>query len=272
MLGKLKRSFKKHILNRISPENMLFLIHLKEKKKDYFPFKRSVFVEKEPPVNSRILVLSPHPDDEVLGPGGTLYRYGKAGNEIMVVYMTDGSGSTPGADADKMKQTRLEEAGKIGETYHFTQKFLDYKDGALEVSENTIKTLKNIIIEFKPHRIFLPSFLDSHKDHITTNHILYSVLKDSPNLEAEIFGYEVWTNIPFPNYAINITDDFETKLQMISVYQSQTAMFDYEQLCRSRNSLNHTMYLDNGARGFTEIFLHFSSHAYVHIMSPLVSS
>ena len=37
----------------------------------------------------RILVVSPHPDDETLGAGGTLLRYKKEGNQIFWLNITD---------------------------------------------------------------------------------------------------------------------------------------------------------------------------------------
>jgi len=47
------------------------------------------------PAGKNILVLAPHPDDEVIGCGGTLYKHFLAGAEITVVYMTDGRKGDP---------------------------------------------------------------------------------------------------------------------------------------------------------------------------------
>jgi LmbE family N-acetylglucosaminyl deacetylase len=220
----------------------------------------------------RILVLAPHPDDEVLGAGGSLNRYHKAGSEIMVVYMTDGSAADSNADAEKMIRVRFEETQTIARNYGFKLMRLDYKDGALEVTDASVKAVMDILHEFKPGRVYLPSFLDSHRDHFTTNLILCEVLKNSGSVNAEIFGYEISTNIPFPNYAVDITDQFEKKTEMVFVYKSQTAIFDYEQLCRARDGLNHTMYINDGTRGYAEVFLHFSASTYVNIIEELTHS
>ncbi len=271
LLGKLKQTIKRRMLKLISPENMLFLIHFKQSKKGIeFPFRRTVFMEKEMPTDKRMLVIAPHPDDEVLGPGGALSRYQAAGNDILVVYMSDGSVADADVTAEKMQQVRKKEAETIGQKYGFKQKFLNYKDGALEANEESISAMKGILKEYKPHRIYLPSFMDSHRDHVVTNQVLVGALKGVSFSGIDIFGYEVWTNLPFPNYAVDITGQFEKKIEMVSVYESQTAIFDYQHLCQSRNSLNHTMYVDTGSRGYAEVFLHFSAASFIEVMDTLL--
>jgi LmbE family N-acetylglucosaminyl deacetylase len=47
--------------------------------------------------SGRVVVVAPHPDDEVLGVGGTLAVWAAAGTEVAVVAVTDGEGSHPGS-------------------------------------------------------------------------------------------------------------------------------------------------------------------------------
>jgi LmbE family N-acetylglucosaminyl deacetylase len=47
--------------------------------------------------DGRVVVVAPHPDDEVLGVGGTLAVWAAAGTEVLVVAVTDGEGSHPGS-------------------------------------------------------------------------------------------------------------------------------------------------------------------------------
>jgi len=42
----------------------------------------------------RVLVLSPHPDDEVLGPGGAIVQFLAQGHQVLVVYLTSGDANT----------------------------------------------------------------------------------------------------------------------------------------------------------------------------------
>lgn len=49
----------------------------------------------------RALVVAPHPDDEVLGPGGTLAVLAAGGTAVAVLALTDGEASHPASDADR---------------------------------------------------------------------------------------------------------------------------------------------------------------------------
>ena len=43
--------------------------------------------------NKRILVIAAHPDDEVLGCGGTLLKHAKNNDKILLLFASDGEGS-----------------------------------------------------------------------------------------------------------------------------------------------------------------------------------
>ena len=57
-----------------------------------------------------VLVLAPHPDDEVLGVGGTLARYAAQGERTIVVIFSNGTASHPLHKENYIKRTRKEEA------------------------------------------------------------------------------------------------------------------------------------------------------------------
>lgn len=59
------------------------------------PFRWPLLDLAEPP--PRVVVLAPHPDDEVLGVGGLLALLAAGGSEITVVAVTDGEASHPGS-------------------------------------------------------------------------------------------------------------------------------------------------------------------------------
>jgi LmbE family N-acetylglucosaminyl deacetylase len=267
-----KSNINKKVLKYISPENILFLMHLRDViKKDNYPFKRITIPKKIKP-NERLLVLSPHPDDEILGLGGTLNFHLSARNDIMIVYMTDGSKADPNIKEEKMANLRKNEVELLAKEYNFKYKMLGFKDGCLEADDKSVSKIKNIIDDFKPTLIYLPSYIDSHKDHFKTNHIVYEALKNMKNKNIKIFGYEVWTNIPFPNYSIDITTYFDEKMKMLSFYKSQTKIINYEKLCNSRNSLNYTMYIDNVKEGYAESFIFFTAKDFVEIFKKLLTS
>jgi hypothetical protein len=59
---------------------------------------------------ARVLVIAPHMDDEVIGPGGTVIRHVAAGSEVGVVFASDGSAGIAGSERDDHVDTRKREA------------------------------------------------------------------------------------------------------------------------------------------------------------------
>jgi LmbE family N-acetylglucosaminyl deacetylase len=54
----------------------------------------------EPPEATRLMVVAPHPDDEMLGAGGLMQRVVATGGVVRVVYLTDGEGYPEGVRAE----------------------------------------------------------------------------------------------------------------------------------------------------------------------------
>lgn len=63
----------------------------------------------------KVLVVAAHPDDEILGMGGTIARHVKQGDEVTVVWVTDGS-STQYPDRPEIIERKYREAGAALET------------------------------------------------------------------------------------------------------------------------------------------------------------
>lgn len=168
-----------------------------------------------------ILVLSPHPDDDVIGCGSTLHRYHKNGAVITVIYMTDGRQGHPSYNEDDLVIKRKEEAERAAKIIGINKLiFLNNKDAELSSSLNTAKELSTILNDIKPDAVFLPFFTDNHVDHIATNEIFLSAsIKCNKNMMC--YGYEIWTPLMSPNCVVDITSFLEVKKQALEQHQSQ---------------------------------------------------
>ena len=129
---------------------------------------------------SRVLVLAPHMDDEVIGCGGVVARHAAAGARVAVAYMTDGRGSAsfpPGVTGAKIAASRREVCATrrreaqaaaailgIEELY-----FLDAVDGSLRPDDVVVEALARRVTELRPEIIYLPFAMDMHGDHWQTN-------------------------------------------------------------------------------------------------------
>ena len=170
----------------------------------------------------RVLVLSPHPDDETFGCGGTLK---KISGKIRIIFLTDGA---KGADP----VVREEEAKKAAQILGIKNlQFLRYPDGELAEDQEKIKKIKKIIEDFRPKKIFVPILTDTHLDHQATAKILRKALLKS-KFSGEIWSYEIWSPL-FANRIVNI--DETEKERAMQAYQSQIGERDYVSAVKGLN-------------------------------------
>lgn len=116
----------------------------------------------------RILVVSPHPDDETLGAGGTLLRYRQEGNEIFWLNITNVSKEKTGGYSFDFIDKRKRQITEILEYY----KFQGYYDLAFEPSildsinrRDLIDAISVCFQKIKPEWIIIPDGSDVHSDH-----------------------------------------------------------------------------------------------------------
>ena len=202
-------------------------------------FDQPELVQKENLRHNNILVLAPHPDDDVIGCGGILDIYQKKGAKITIVYMTDGRKGNPNYDEDRLVLKRREEARRAADVIGIDElMFLDNRDTELSATPKAVKELRDILYEVKPEAVFLPFLLDNHQDHRATNDIL---IRSSRTYKAPLtcYGYEIWTPLATPNFFVNITDQIEVKRQAIEEHHSQTELCPIDDcmlgLCRYRS-------------------------------------
>lgn len=166
----------------------------------------------------KALVLSPHPDDDVFGCGGTLKILCDKGAEIKVIYLANGSARKKSDNfVAQTRQNEAEVGAKIIGINSLV--FWDNNDNELGVNAGTIKKLKLEIDNFKPDIIFSPALVDPHPDHQETAKLLAKTLSDV-KFEGQIFQYEIWQPI-FANRLITIDKTVENKKTAILAYKSQ---------------------------------------------------
>lgn len=131
-------------------------------------------IDKALEVASKVLCISPHPDDCEIGAGGTLAKLVSEGKETYLVVMTDGSKGTIDYNigeeelANIRRTEQLESAKIIGfKEVHW----MNVKDGELTFSKEILNKLISLIRTIKPDIVFTPDpFLnyEAHPDHYYT--------------------------------------------------------------------------------------------------------
>jgi len=118
-----------------------------------------------------LLVIAPHPDDELLGAGAIMARAHAAGVRVGVVILTDGSQSDPGVEPATLTIKRQQEtrAGLdclLGVSPPLL--FLDQPDGALDATEIDLfddNPLNKFVADLSPTTILVTDPADAHPDH-----------------------------------------------------------------------------------------------------------
>jgi LmbE family N-acetylglucosaminyl deacetylase len=122
-----------------------------------------------------VLVLSPHPDDELIGCGGTLAKLVAHGARVTIVHATDGSeaASLWHARPELRRTVRLDEAGRVGELMGFASLVFWKEDNAAFVaSQARVRELTELLERLRPALIFTPFVTDIHPDHRVLSRML----------------------------------------------------------------------------------------------------
>lgn len=145
------------------------------------------------------IVFSPHPDDETLSCGGTIIKKKKAGADVKVFFMTDGSKSHPNLSSpQELAQIRANEArnacGLLGLAASDVF-FLNYRDGELDQNlDSATDDVLHILQVHQPEELFIP-YCNEPKlwslDHLSTNRVVRKALKLWKKKVA-VYEYPTW--------------------------------------------------------------------------------
>lgn len=223
---------------------------------------------------NRVLVLAPHPDDEVFGCGATLSQMAQAGAEILVLILTDGvlaeewSGLSEEEAADVRKQKiarrRSESEAAAGILGYPKPEFLGWCDGQLlegymEGAQNIgkhgceinfLNELQCRVENFKPDLLLAPSFWEMHRDHRAVAQWALDLFQDSRQGKANqpppfpVVFYEIGVPL-MPNYLVDITGTCDLKDQAMACFGSQLFSQAYDDQIRGLNRFrSYTLGLD----------------------------
>lgn len=142
------------------------------------------------------LVVSPHPDDESLGCGGTILRKRALAAPVTIVFLTDGAHSHDRyADPADMRVTRRGEALRAAAALGVAENdviFLDIEDGRLAAHETlATECLRTLLTDRRPVEIFLPSRFEMPSDHVAAYRAGIAAVRTTGR-RATIREYPVW--------------------------------------------------------------------------------
>jgi LmbE family N-acetylglucosaminyl deacetylase len=206
-----------------------------------------------------VLVLAPHPDDEIIGCGGTLHRLIQAGAKVTAIHATDGSDSAAlSFRPDNERQTvRLREAESVGRRIGFEKmEFWREDNRAFGYRPELVERLVTSIESLQPALIFTPFVTDFHPDHQTLNRILSDALRSARILlDGSVLSYEVWSLTP-GNVYCDVTEVMSEVAALLLLYTTAMRVDDFVHFCESRNYDHALKYA--GRPGYAEVFFETS--------------
>jgi LmbE family N-acetylglucosaminyl deacetylase len=221
--------------------------------------------------DQHVLVLSPHPDDELIGCGGTLARLIASGARVTVLHATDGSeaASLWHGSATTRRTVRLDEARRVGEQMGFESLIFWKEDNAnFQEREERVTGLAQLIDHIRPALIFAPFVTDIHPDHRTLARMLARAIRGLGSLPSgcRVISYQVWSAVP-PNLVCDITEVTTVQEQALLMYTTAMKVDDYVHFCQDRNY--HDSVTVAGRPGFVESFLATAAEAYPELAATM---
>lgn len=168
----------------------------------------------------KVAAFMPHPDDMDVLAAGTLLKYKAQGHEVAVIIVMDGRrgrGCLPDSVSwQKIVEIRHEEARKSCAFLGIEPIFLDLEDHRLVDDRNCYEKIITTMEELNPDVVFTCSPNDYHNDHRCLSRLVLN------SAWAPVFYTETAGGVDFiPDYYVDITDYFETKVEMLRQHQSQ---------------------------------------------------
>ena len=196
--------------------------------------ERAEIIERSLP--ARLAVVAAHPDDDVIGCGGTMAAVARCGGSVDVTFLTDGSRSHPGSTRfppERVATLREAEARAALEILGVREPpvFLGICDGTLgRLSANdradAVARLAERFRATRPEVVFLPWRRDPHPDHVAAYEIGIEALGES-RAEAAVAEYEVW--LPIRGTEDDRPQEGETRIRDVAL--------DFETQARKRSAL-----------------------------------
>ncbi len=174
-----------------------------------------------------VLVLAPHPDDEVFGCGGAITSHIKAGQPVCVVILTDG-----GLFGDTTVR-KLESQAAAAVLGYGLPEFWAFPDRGLVYSESLVQRLVNKIASTGSDLVYAPSPWEVHPDHRQATLVAIEAVRRAGQTVRLAF-YEVGAPLR-PNVLLDITLQVDAKNVAMRCFTSQLVHQDYIQHIQALN-------------------------------------
>lgn len=200
-----------------------------------------------------ILVVAAHPDDEVLGCGGTI---AKLQEDVLIAILGEGITSryTKREEVDEMLIKELhcrseEVAHFIGAKDLFKFSLPDNRFDQVPLLDVT-KIVEKLISDYAPHTIYTHHYGDLNIDHVVTHRAVLTASRPVGGCPVkDVYTFEIpssteWSfqglNRPFfPNVFVNITETLSKKIDAMEMYEGETRPYPHPRSPQALEAIAH---------------------------------
>jgi len=200
-----------------------------------------------------VVIIAAHPDDEVLGCGGTIARLALEGHDVYVGILGEGIISR----CQRGEQPNHEMVDHLQDQSRQVSKLLGVKELCLyNLPDNRfdtvplleiIKTVEGLINRFQPQIVYTHHGGDLNIDHVITHRAVMTATRPVENCSvSQIYAFEVsssteWAFGQFnpvfqPNVYVDISATLETKVRAMQIYESEVQPFPHPRSSRGLRS------------------------------------
>ncbi len=191
-----------------------------------------------------VLVVAAHPDDEILGCGGTIARLAREGHQVRIAILAEGISSRYAhrEDADPGQLQHLhaqaQQAGnKVGAREVVLCKLPDNRLDTVPLLE-VVKLVEELVARFRPEVIYTHHPGDLNVDHgVVHRAVLTATRPVAGQCVSEIYAFEVPSSTEWafqrlepsfrPNVFVDITKTLETKIDALACYDTEMRKFPH---------------------------------------------
>ena len=210
--------------------------------------------------NSTVVVFAAHPDDDILGCGGTIAKLTQEGSKVHIVFLADGESSRGDiTDINSLIQQRKQNAKKALKILGCDSiEFLGFPDNRLDSLDllDVVKKIEGFIDAYKPYTIFTHYAHDLNIDHQITHNAVVTACRPQPgHCVKELLFFEVPSSTEWnlskafmPNYFVDISSTLSLKIDALNAYKNEMKSFPHPRSIKAIESLSYYRGASSGCK------------------------
>lgn len=206
-------------------------------------------------MSDSILVFAAHPDDEVLGCGGSIAKLSAQGANVHVAFLADGVFSREGGATEQQKelQARRSAAQQACDILGVKSvSFDDFPDNRMDTVAllDIIRAMEKLITEHDPETIFTHHAGDVNIDHRRLHEAAVTACRpQSGSPVKRLLSFEIPSSTEWqlpgsapafvPNWFVDISETLEVKLKALEAYATELRDWPHPRSARGLKHLAH---------------------------------